>query len=357
MPTAMENGIPDFVRALAEADFTHVAGSFANAGFTVQLPVRGILQLSLPNRVLRRPRLLLSAGIHGDETAPIEMLAHLLNELARKPQALAADLMVVVGSPAAIAQGTRFVDADLNRMFTARRGALQAAAEAGRADAIMHATASFFAGGDAEKWHLDLHAAIRPSHYPAFAVVPDIIADTRKPALLGCLDRAGIGAVILNPKPAGTYSAYTAGMCGAAAATVELGQVGALGANDLSRFAAARAALDDFVHAGRAPAGERMPQVFRVVQELIKRSDVFRMAVGREAWNFTAVQPGSVIAEDGDIVYRAGAVTEYLVFPNPDVRNGLRAGLMVVREEDCHVPASALSTASRSASKRSGLAR
>lgn len=334
MQAVMQNSIPDYVRALAEADFTHIAGSFARAGFTVRLPARGILQLNSPDRFVRRPRLLLSVGIHGDETAPIEMLAHLLNELAHAPQALALDLMVAVGNLVAIAQGKRFVDADLNRMFTGERGALQAAAEAGRADALMHATANFFAGGDAEKWHLDLHATIRPSHYPSFAVVPGAVDDTRKLALLGYLGRAGIGAAILTSRrPTGTYSAYTASMFGAVSATVELGRVGALGSNDLSRFADARAALDDFVHIGRVPAGGRVPQVFRVAQELIKHSDAFRMAVDRNTWNFTAMQPGSVIAEDGDIVYRVGAVPEYVVFPNPDVRNGLRAGLMVVREE------------------------
>ncbi|HEX7635579.1 MAG TPA: succinylglutamate desuccinylase [Noviherbaspirillum sp.] len=331
--TATDNGIPACVRALAAADFTHIAGSFANAGCTVRLPAHGILQLSPQERLSQRARLLLSVGIHGDETAPVEMLAHLLNELAHDPQALALDLMVVVGNPAAISQGKRFIDADLNRMFSDGHGALQAAAEAGRADEIMRATGNFFAGGDAETWHLDLHTAIRPSHYPAFAVVPDIIADTRKSALLAYLGRAGIGAAILNRKSAGTYSAYTASMFGAVSATVELGQVGALGANDLNRFADARAVLDDFIRFGRVPAGGYTPQVFRVVQELVKHSDAFRMTVGRNTWNFTEMQPGSVIAEDGDIVYRVGAVPEYLVFPNPDVRNGLRAGLMVVREE------------------------
>lgn len=52
--------------------------------------------------------LLLSVGIHGDETGPIEMLARLLGELAAAPQQLAVDLMIVVGNPAAIAQQWRF---------------------------------------------------------------------------------------------------------------------------------------------------------------------------------------------------------------------------------------------------------
>jgi succinylglutamate desuccinylase len=333
MLAVMETPVPDKVRALAEADFTNVADNFANAGFKVRLPARGILQVTSASHTLRRPRLLLSVGIHGDETAPIEMLAHLLDALAAEPHALAVDLMVVVGNLAAIAEGRRFVDADLNRMFRTDRGDLQSAAEASRADAIMRATAAFFAGPDADKWHLDLHTAIRPSLYPTFAVVPAVITGPRRDALLGLLGRAGIEAAILNTKPAGTYSAYTASMFGAASSTVELGQVAALGGNDPGMVAATAGILDGFIRTGRLQPDEVRPRVFRVAQELIKHSDAFRMAFGRDTQNFTPMQPGSVIAEDGDMVYRVGDETEFVVFPNPDVRTGLRAGLMVVQEE------------------------
>ena len=118
------------VQALAEADFSEVADSFANAGFQVRLPAKGILQIALPTPARRRLRLLLSVGVHGDETAPIEMLAHLLHALTAEPHALQADLMVVVGNLAAIAQGKRYLEVDLNRLFTSERGALHAAAEA-----------------------------------------------------------------------------------------------------------------------------------------------------------------------------------------------------------------------------------
>lgn len=328
----MENSVPETVRALAEADFTHVADSFANAGFKVRLPTRGILQIISANHMLRRPHMLLSAGIHGDETAPIEMLAHLLDALAREPHALAVDLMVVVGNPAAVAGGKRFIDADLNRMFKCDRGELETAAEAARADAIMRATANFFAGPDAAKWHLDLHTAIRPSFYPRFAVVPANIGGTRRDALLGLLARAGIEAAILNTKPAGTYSAYTAAAYGAASATVELGQVGALGGNDPDMVAATGNALDMFMRTGRLQQTDERPKMFRVAQELIKHSDAFRMTFGGDTKNFTPMQPGSLIAQDHDVEYRVGGETEYVVFPNPDVRTGLRAGLMVLQE-------------------------
>ena len=57
------------------------------------------------------------------------------------------------------------------------------------------------------------------------------------------------------------------------------------------------------------------------------------MAFGKETHNFTAMQQGEEIARDGDTVYTVQHPEELVVFPNPDVRVGLRAGLMVVRVE------------------------
>jgi succinylglutamate desuccinylase len=291
------------------------------------------LQISAPNPLHKRLSLLLSVGVHGDETAPIEMLAQLLAALVAKPQALAVDLMVVVGNLDAIAQHRRFLDADLNRLFCSERGTLQATAEAQRADLIMQASTAFFAAAGGEKWHLDLHTAIRPSAYPTFAIVPDTIADAGKRALIAWLGGAGIGAAILNSKLAPTYSAYSATQCGAISCTAELGQVGALGENDLSAFAVTQAALDTLLRSGHTLAFRRsQPHVFRVAQELVKRSDDFRMAFDSGTRNFTPMAPGTLIAQDGDTELRVGPVTEYVVFPNPNVRVGQRAGLMVVRE-------------------------
>jgi len=283
----------------------------------------------------QRAAVLVSVGVHGDETGPIEMLAHLLEGLSLAPQALAVDLMVCVGNVAAIGAGKRFIDADLNRMFRPVRGTLAAAAEAPRADDMIAATAQFFDGAEggtsAGRWHLDLHTAIRPSFYPTFAVVPDLIADAPKAALVAWLGQAAIGAVIMNPQSAGTYSYHTAEHHGAAASTVELGRVGTLGQNDLSQFAAVSQALDGLLR-GVALAPARAPShVFKVAQEIIKLSDDFRMGFDRSTQNFTALPMGAVIASDGDTIYTVKHVEELVVFPNPDVRVGLRAGLMVVR--------------------------
>ena len=92
---------------------------------------------------------------------------------------LAVDLFVCVGNVDAIRAGKRFIDADLNRMFRPVRGSLAQAAESARADAMIAATKAFFDAAGPERWHLDLHTAIRPSVYPTFAIVPDLVADAR----------------------------------------------------------------------------------------------------------------------------------------------------------------------------------
>ncbi len=322
--------------ALAEADFSEIADRFANAGFTVRLPARGIMQIASATPDARRLRLLLSVGVHGDETAPIEMLAQLIEQLSHQPHELQLDLMVAVGNVAAIAQGKRFVDADLNRLFTNERGELQNTAEAERADVLMRATAAFFQddGGEQSnlKWHLDLHTAIRKSAYPTFAIVPDVIAERGKLALAAWLGGAGIGAIILNSQLAPTYSAYTATRFGAVACTAELGQVGLLGHNDLSQFEVTAAALGTMLRSGSTMAFRKtMPHVFQVAQELLKRSDDFRLSFDDKTQNFTAFEPGTLVAADSQGEYRVGEAVEYVVFPNAGVRVGQRAGLMVVR--------------------------
>jgi succinylglutamate desuccinylase len=322
--------LPESVRALAQADFDEVAARFRAAGFAVGLPAKGVLTVTAAERPAARASVLLSVGVHGDETGPIEMVAHAIEALSRAPSALSVDLMLCVGNIDAIAVGKRFIDADLNRMFRSERGDLAGTFEAGRADALIAATAAFFNGGGPRRWHLDLHTAIRASRYPKFAIVPQLIETAARAELISWLGLGGIEAVIMNPASAGTYSYWTAERHGAASSTVELGRIGTLGQNDLSQFAEMAAALHGLLR-GQAAGGGRAPIVFDTAQSITKLSDAFRMAFGRKTENFTALKKGEVIATDGETVYTVQHDEEFVVFPNPDVRVGLRAGIMVVR--------------------------
>ena len=321
--------IPAVVRALAQGDFTALARRFGAAGLAVHAPGKGML--TVKSSTPGRPSVLVSVGVHGDETGPIEMLAHVLDALPA--EALAVNLMLCVGNIDAILAGKRFLDADLNRMFRPVRGSLAGTAEAARADDMIAATVAFFDGAGPVRWHLDLHTAIRPSVYPTFAVVPDLIADQGKSALVGWLGQAAIGAIIMNPASAGTYSYYTAEHHGAAGSTVELGRIGTLGENDLSQFAAVSVALDGLLRGAALAPAATPSRVFKVAQEIVKLSDDFRMGFGKETQNFTALKRGDIIATDQETVYTVFHEEELVVFPNPDVRVGLRAGLMVTPVE------------------------
>lgn len=331
MGAPTSGSLPEAVRALAEADFGAVAQRFRDAGFAVGLPASGILTVKSPVANPARTSVLVSVGVHGDETGPIEMVAYVLDALSQDPSALAVDLMLCVGNIDAIRLGKRFVDADLNRMFRAERGSLAGTFEAGRADVLIGATRAFFEGSGPARWHLDLHTAIRPSHYPMFAIVPQLIADAARADLIAWLGEAGIEAIIMNPESAGTYSYFTSEQLGAAGSTVELGRVGTLGQNDLSQFAAAARALGRLLRGQPAQPAVSAPHVFDTAQSILKLSDAFTMTVGRETWNFTPLKKGEVIASDGETVYTVKHDEELVVFPNPDVRVGLRAGIMVVR--------------------------
>ena len=343
--------------ALIEGDFGAIEQPFLKAGWGVHVPALGVLQLVAPVQPNSRPRVLISVGVHGDETAPIELLAALLASIATTPNALSVDLMVVVGNPEAIKNGCRYVDSDLNRLFAEiadngvggeHRGEPDvkpdggSSVEAARAKQIMLATAEFFSEPAVEKWHLDLHTAIRRSHYPTFAVIPDVIGADKRQKLMLWLGTAAIAAVILNPAPAATFSAWSANRFGACSCTAELGQIGILGKNDLSQFAAVSTALLALMCWGATQSGlsevplqthaawQRVPLIFKVKQEIIKHSHQFRMEFSGSTCNFTPLAPGAIIAEDQGMVYRVGVIEEYVVFPNPSVGIGQRAGLMVV---------------------------
>ena len=49
-------------------------------------------------------------------------------------------------------------------------------------------------------------------------------------------------------------------------------------------------------------------------------------------WNFSTMPFGTVIARDGATVYVVHEAQECIVFPNPHVLIGQRAGLMLVKE-------------------------
>lgn len=314
---------------VAAGDFSRTAQHFSAAGYSVSEAASGILQIVRDPSCLS---LLLSIGVHGNETAPIELVTNVLTTLAMQSAQLAVNLLIVIGNPAAIAQARRFVEVDLNRLFKQEQDDMATTLEAARARVIMQATHTFFAMAQGPRWHLDLHTAIRPSCYPTFALLPDAVALPQKHAMVQLLGHAGIGAVVINRSAAGTFSAFTAEHLQATSATLELGQISALGSNDMTQFADTSATLARLLRTAAVAGTPRdAPVIFELAHEIINTSESFCLHIDPSTPNFSAIAPGSIIVTDGALVYRVGLREERIVFPNPTVRIGQRAGLMVVQ--------------------------
>lgn len=106
--------------------------------------------------------MVISAGIHGNETAPIEILNQLVTDLLAGQLPLAARLLVLLGNPPAIRKGKRYLSNDINRMFGGRYQHYTPSDETRRASTLEQRVMAFFqASHTSERLHYDLHTAIR----------------------------------------------------------------------------------------------------------------------------------------------------------------------------------------------------
>lgn len=289
----------------------------------------GLLYCSPPAGIAHRESLIVSAGVHGDETAPIEVLNELVNELIAGEWRLACPLLLILGNPGAMLIGRRFTKVNMNRLFNGAHSG-QTGEESDRAVVIEAACQDFAARHPGELSHYDLHTAIRPSLREKFALYPFV--DGRQPPEKQCefLREADVHTLLLQHKKGSTFSSFTASRLGAESFTLELGKVRPFGENDLSRFSSVRNALRRRFRgepAPKSPAGEL--EVFEVVHEIINTGPSFQLHVPDDQANFTPYEPGTVIWEDEQQEYRVGAIAERIVFPNPAVPVGQRAGLMI----------------------------
>ncbi|AFQ48742.1 succinylglutamate desuccinylase [Burkholderia cepacia] len=278
-----------------------------------------------------RASVLVSAGVHGDETAPIELLSMLVRDLAAGTLPLACRLLVVLGNVPAMRAGERYLDDDLNRLFSGRHAHVPASREAPRAVQLEAAAAAFFAAAPTgtARWHVDMHTAIRASVFEQFALLPHTGTPPTR-TMVEWLGDARIAAVLLHTAKGNTYSHFTAEHCGALACTLELGKVRPFGQNDLSRFAPADRAVRKLVSGAPRDVDAPLPRVFTVIDQITKQSDALELFVAADVANFTAFARGTVLAQDGDYRYTVTHDEERIVFPNPTVKPGLRAGLLVV---------------------------
>ena len=302
-------------------------------GTGIQMQDAGLLYLTPPNG---RPNpngesLIVSAGIHGNETAPIEVLNGLVDELIEGQWQLACPALLILGNPLAIDLGERFMDVNLNRLFSGahNRPEHSLLPEADRARALENACRAFARRHPTGLSHYDLHTAIRPSLREKFALYPFIQGRMVPRTQTDFLVEAGVETLLLQHREGTTFAAFSSAVLGAESFTVELGKVRPFGHNNPQDFSAIRDALRRRLKGQAPPPPSAGPALFEVVHEIINTGDTFKFHIPDDVANFTEYSPGTLIWEDDNNYHAVGDRPEAIVFPNRDVPVGQRVGLMV----------------------------
>ncbi|AGZ36284.1 succinylglutamate desuccinylase [Pseudomonas sp. SWI6] len=299
----------------------------------------GALEVRPPEAQDKQLDLLLSAGIHGNETAPIELLEKLLHGIASgkiKPQ---VRILFLFGNPEAIRRGERFVEQDINRLFNGRHE-LSSGDEALRAAELEQFARVFFSLPGRARLHYDLHTAIRGSKIEQFALYPFKEGRKHSRRELARLAAAGMEAVLLQSKSSITFSAFTYEQLEAEAFTLELGKARPFGQNEQVNLSRLEARLVQIIEGTEPETQDALDglKLFSVSREIIKHSDSFHLHLPADIENFSELSKGYLLAEDLAetrwVVEEEGA---RIIFPNPKVKNGLRAGILIVPDSGQHL--------------------
>ncbi|MGP9808445.1 succinylglutamate desuccinylase [Halomonas sp. AOP12-C2-37] len=303
------------------------SGAFRSGTYSLHAP--GIMELTPHQPSADAHACIFSAAIHGNETAPVELIGEWLSALEAGTATLGAPVLVILGNLPALKAQQRFLSTNLNRLFN--RELTVEGPEPDRARELMDAVDHFYTRHtDRPKLHYDLHTAIRGSRYPRFVVEPFAQSATA-PSQWSWFAAADMQAVLHQHQHSWTFSHYSKHYHAAQAFTIELGRVAPFGQNDMASLAPMRALLTSLSE-GHQPAGKPASQMvfFQVHHELMRHSDDFQLCFGDDTLNFSRFEPGTLLSQDGTAGdFRVGDTPLCVVFPNANVEVGARAALLV----------------------------
>ena len=196
-------------------------------GTLVDITAPGIISFSVQPTSKPNKRIVLSCGVHGNETAPIEICDDLVKGILTGNITLAHDVLFLFGNLPAMDIAERFVEENMNRLFSGAhsKGEGLVNAERVRAKQLEDAVASFFEAGEGTRYHYDLHTAIRASKNEKFAVYPYLHDRIHSKGQLAFLAACGVKTILLSESSTTTFSYFSSYQYNAHAFTVELGKV------------------------------------------------------------------------------------------------------------------------------------
>lgn len=309
-------------------------------GTQVVIDGPGIIAFSPPSP--GNKQIVLSCGIHGNETAPIEICDNLVQRILTGQLELRHRVLFIFGNLPAMDIAQRFVEENLNRLFCGAHSepADGVSYERTRAKQLETSVTDFYQqspqGDKVERYHYDLHTAIRTSKNEKFAVYPHLHGKAHNKEQLQFLLACGINTILLSGSPTTTFSYFSSVNFAAHAFTVELGKVKPFGHNDMSRFAQVQDCLQKLI-CGQTiaikPFDNADYHIYRVNQVINKHQVDFRLNFADDLPNFSVFARDELLAEESGQQYKAQYEGEAVVFPNADVALGQRALLTVIPTE------------------------
>jgi len=303
-------------------------------GTRVDITAPGIISFSVKSPAHQKKRIVLSCGVHGNETAPIEICDDLVKGILTGAITLSHDVLFLFGNLPAMDIAERFVEENMNRLFSGAhsKGEGLVNAERVRAKQLEDAVASFFEAEEGIRYHYDLHTAIRASKNEKFAVYPYLHDRVHSKGQLAFLAACGVKTILLSESATTTFSYFSSYQYNAHAFTVELGKVRPFGQNDMRRFEDAKNAITQLItQDDYAPTVDINDlDIYRVNQVINRNEEQFELHFDDDTPNFTDYPKGTVLASEPGKQYIAEQDGEAIVFPNAKVAIGQRALLTVV---------------------------
>jgi succinylglutamate desuccinylase len=283
--------------------------------------------------------IVLSCGVHGNETAPIEICDDYVQQILREEITLSHRVLFLFANLPSMDIAKRFVEENMNRLFSGAHslGEEPQTTERKRAAQLEKAVSDFYFDApqksERQRYHYDLHTAIRASKNEKFAVYPFRHEKPWDKLQLQILLACGVNTILLSGSPTTTFSYFSSNQFAANAFTVELGKVKPFGQNDMSRFNEVQLTLKRLMcgeELGLKPYLENDFYIYKVNQIINKQHGDFRLNFADDAPNFSDFPLGYVLAEEPAKKYVAEFAGEAIVFPNAEVEIGQRALLTVI---------------------------
>lgn len=312
----------------------HTQVSVWDTGVIVFEPINGVYAKDI----------VLSCGVHGNETAPIELCNGLITQLLQQNIIAKQRTLFLIGNPLAINNGTRIIDENMNRLFSGAHshppGLINP--ERIRARKLEAYVDRFYTGiaGERQRIHYDLHTAMRASKHEKFAIYPYRPGRAYSAEQIMFLAASGVDTVLFHHEPTTTFSYFSSEQYQADAFTIELGKVFPMGQNDMTRFIAThdmfmRLICDKPLELDTFNADKvNLYQVCRVIN---KHADDFEFTFATDVENFRAFPRGFVLAREDGKDIKVEQEFESIVFPNAKVPIGNRTVICLIPAVNANV--------------------